>query len=703
MQRSEPWFQWVSQALNVERERWFLWLPVGLGVGIGVYFALPSEPPLTYVLGGALTTAAGLWLVRRHACLSLFFWMMFLGLAGVALGGVRTWWVAAPVVQAETGAVQVEGQILRLETLDQGQRVTLGHVRISRLGPDRTPKTVRLKLNGVQPDVLPGDWVSARANLRPPPPPAMPGAFDFQRQSYFQGLGGVGFAFGPVRLIGQAPDQGVASLGFALQRLRTQLAETVRGHLTGDVGAVAAALMTGDRGAISEPVLEDMRASGLAHLLAISGLHVGLIAGLVFFAVRAGLALWPRVALVYPIKKWAAVAAAGAAFFYALMAGATVPTQRAFLMAALVLLAVVLDRNPISMRTVAWAALVILVISPESLLGASFQMSFAAVVALVAVYEALRDKGVLQRRAETWPGRIGRYVLGVALTSVVAGVATGVFAAYHFNRVADFGLVANILAVPLTALWIMPWAIVAYVLAPLGWEGLALQPMGWGIEGVLAVAQEVGGWPGAVSHVPAFSTAALVAISLGGLWLALWRRPQRYLGIVVVAVGIILGAGATPPDVIINAQGTLAAVRTDGAGYAYSSLSKARFAGEAWMRRAGWAMTPGRWPKSGEGDQSLRCDAVGCVYRKAGRSVAFSRQADALWEDCHNAAVVVNLSDLAAATCAGPRVVLSQGDLRRFGAHALWLGDGAGGVRVETVAGQRGKRPWVVAAPQSQN
>ena len=694
-----------------ERTRWPLWLPVLLGCGIGLYFALPVEPPLFAGWTAASFFALLAWILRAQgqggrAILAAGGCALALGLS---VAGLRTWWVAAPVLGGEIGPVTVSGQVAEVEARAKGLRVTLENVTVQRLSPDRTPQTVRVTLMGAQPVFEAGDWLQLRAKLSPPPGPAAPGAFDFQRQSYFRGLGGVGFAFGRSQVMGRAPANGVDRLRYGFQRLRGQIADRVRAQVPGAAGQVAAALTTGARGAIPENVLVAMRASGLAHLLAISGLHVGLVAGIVFFAVRAGLALMPPVALRYPIKKWAAACAIAGALFYALIAGATVPTQRAFLMVALVLVAVLADRRALSMRSVAWAALAILVFAPEALLGASFQMSFAAVVALIAVYETLRQNDWFKAGDASVFKRAGRYILGVALTTLVAGLATAAFAAFHFNRVADYSLAANVVAVPITALWIMPWAVLAFVLMPLGLEGLALAPMGWGIEGVLAVAKTVASWPGAQRLVPAFPTWGLALFALGGLWAAIWRGRWRLWGVLPAVLGLASFAFMEVPDVLIDATGKLAAVKTPTGGYRVSTLKAKSFERDVWLRRAGLDAQEGRWPSPGNGAgngaaggseaQAIRCDAQGCVYRVRGQTrVAFATAPEALAEDCARARVVVNLS-----TAAGPRARdcptatrIALDDLARGGAHALYFTK-SGDVRVETVRETRGDRPWVVS------
>jgi len=707
-------FTWLYRSLMADRERWLLWMPVLLGCGIGIYFALPFEPPLWVGWSGFAVFTSLAWAVRAKSngqAMALMA-VAFVGL-GVGVAGVRTWTVAAPVIQKELKAVTVEGQVLRVEGRPKGMRITLGGLRIGHLTPDMTPGRVRVTLSAKQPAFGPGDWLKLRASLSPPSPPAEPGAFDFQRQSYFRGLGGVGFSYGQAEVTGRAPKRGFASLRFVVERWRSAIAERVRAGLSGEAGAVAAALMTGDRGAISERVLDNMRASGLAHLLAISGLHVGLIAGIVFFIVRAGLALIHPLALKYPIKKWAACAAIVGAGGYALLAGATVPTQRAFLMIGLVFLAVLFDRRALSMRSVAGAALVILMVAPESLTGASFQLSFAAVVALIAVYEALRQAKWFHGSSQSFFAGAWRYVLGVAVTTLVAGLATAVFAAFHFNRVADFSLAANVVAVPVTALWIMPWAVVSYVLMPFGLEGLTLIPMGWGVDVVLGVADEVAHWPGAVSTLAAFPIWGLALVSLGGLWLAIWRERWRSLGVPIMMLGVSSMLWSTSADVLIDSTGKLVAVKTPQGGYTVSTLRSKRFERDVWMRRAGLIEAQGKWLQTGLNGVStdmdfvekttqeqsqgayLGCDAQGCILTKNGHSVAFAKSPDVMVEDCVNARVLVSLSDFGdtKVPCTATQVI-RFGDLHKNGAHALYFTKL--GVRVETVRAQRGQRPWVI-------
>lgn len=692
---------WFAIQLQAERDRWPLWPPVGLGVGIAVYFGLRFEPPI-WVGGAGLAAciAFGIWArAWPTALIAALIFGTFL--TGFTAAQVRTALVAAPVLEKRLGPANVVGQVLRIEPRAGNGRVVLRRLEIAGLATERTPANVRIRLTLREPaSPKPGEWLRVRAVLRPPPGPAAPGAFDFARQAYFKRVGAVGYAVGHVERL-SAVESGSAGAADGLpsawqlwwSSLRDGVARRILAVMPDLRGAMATALMTGERGAIPEPVIDAMRDSGLAHLLAISGLHMGLVAGLLFFGVRALLALVPHVALNYPIKKWAAVAAALGAFAYLLLSGATVPTQRAFVMILLVLLAVLLDRTAISLRLVAWAAIAVLLLAPESLLSASFQMSFAAVTALVAGYEILARRGG-QFGAERGPARrVAIYLAGVALTSVIAILATAPFALFHFNRIALYGLAANLAAVPLTAFWIMPWAVVAFILMPFGLDALALIPMGWGITALVSVAEFIAALPGAVTAVKAMPLTGLCLVVLGGLWLCLWFRPWRHLGTIPIAAGLACLLVSTPPDILVGGDGKLLAVRAPGGAIWLSSQQRGRFTAETWLRRAG-TVESHAWPLVTDvKDSPLRCDQVGCIYRAGGQVVALALDGRALAEDCRTATIVISLEPLRRRRCSGPKLVIDRFDLWRNGSHALWLKPDS--IDVENVATQRGARPWV--------
>jgi competence protein ComEC len=697
---------WLRRAFLAERDRWILWLPVGLGVGVATYFSLENEPPAAAGPGLLAILVLVAWWRRGSSIVARLVIFSVVSIAlGFALAQARTVWVAAPVVDREHGPAWVSGQLLEVEPRPVGHRIVVAVEEIEDLPPDVTPHRVRLSLRTKGIDPVPGIAVRVRAVLLPPPEPAAPGAFDFARTLYFKRIGAVGYAVGGLE---PRDGEGVASgsaLGEHIAAVRLAVATRITDALRpedaqrgeGQSAEVAVALLTGLRGRLSEDTLSALRDAGLAHLLAISGLHLGLIAGILFFSVRLLLALNEPVALRFPIKKWAAVAALVGAFGYLLLTGATIPTQRAYIMVSLVLVAVLIDREAVSMRPVAWAAVLVLVLRPESFLGASFQLSFAAVTALVAFYEWLRTRSKTRtepRRGVRW---LMLYFAAVMATTVVASLATAPFAAYHFNRVAVAGLFANLIAVPTTALWIMPWGLLALVLMPLGLETLALTPMAWGIELVIAVAQWCADLPGAVVAVAAWPPSTIVLITVGGLWLTLWRAKWRLLGIAPMIIGLAIAAIEPRPVVLIDESGRLFAVRGPEGGLALSTRRRAKFDAGIWLRRDGtkeaapWVDEgPDAWP-----DDSLVCDSLGCRFVASdGTVVALVSDPSALAEDCASSDVVVSAVPIRV-PCDGARMVIDRFDLWRDGAHAIWLTDDTGTVAVRSVRQERGSRPWV--------
>ena len=682
----------AGAAFIAERDRWALWLPALVGAGVGVYFLLTVEPTLWLGPGVlAATLIAGIVARRQPAAL-----LCCIALGAMALGftaaGLRTAAVAAPVLAKRLGPVEVAGRIVQVDDQESGGRLLLDSLTVPGLKADAVPERVRIRVRRDPGDLVPGQRVGVRAVLLPPPGPSAPGAFDFQRQAFFARLGAVGYSVGPVKRLDATDTSAPSSFALWLAGTRQAAFERITAQLDGPAGAMAAALLTGQRSAMPESDLAAMRNSGLAHLLAISGLHLGLVAGIIFVAVRAGLALLGPVALRFPIKKWAAFAALAGAFAYMMLAGQSAPTERAFLMTAIVLFGVTVDRTALSMRLVVWAAAVLLLLSPDYLFGVSFQMSLAATLALIAAYEALGGR-LAAAAGFAWWQRAGLYLAGVLVTSLIAGAATAPFAVFHFGRFALYGVAANMVAVPLTAFWIMPCGLLAFLLMPFGLDGLALTPMGWGVDGVLWTAHQVASWPGAVTLLPAMPTYGLIVAAAGGLWLALWRRRWRLLGIPVIVLGLLAGLLGRPPDVLIAGDGGLMAARAADGALMLSSARAGKFSAEGWLRSDGQEGAA-TWPTTGpSADGSLTCDVLGCVYRAGGQVVAFMRQPEALADDCGRAGIIISREPVRA-RCRAARLVIDRFDLWRNGSYALWLGPD--GVRVEQARGARGDRPWVL-------
>lgn len=685
----------------VERERWALWLPVMLGVGIGLYFSLPIEPSV-WIAPFAFAVALGFLLFTRGAQSAILqVWgLISLVLVFVTLGfgiaQLRTISLTAPILERSIGPTEVLGRIVTVEPRERGERLVLEKLEVKGLALEDTPTRIRVTLASGAEGLYPGDRVRGRAKLSPPPEPSAPGAYDFARAAYFKQLGAVGFAYGRFEKLHEVA--GSALSGDQLSRrwevwwadLRHRLSERIVTALPGDPGTIAAALMTGERGRVPETHLQALRDAGLAHLLAISGLHIGLVAAGLFFGLRGVLALIPALALNYPIKKWAALVALPGAFAYLMLVGATIPAQRAFLMTGLMLLAVLLDRRALSMRLVAWAAMATLLLAPESLVSVSFQMSFAAVTLMIAAYEGRRGLFAPAGRDFWSLGSLWRYALGIAVTSGLATIATAPFAVYHFNHLALYGVFANVLAVPITAFWIMPWALVAFLLMPFGLEALPLWLMGLGIEAVVGTAMTVADWPSAALKISAMPIWGLVAASIGGLWLAIWTGPWRFLGVLPLAASVLSIMLWRPPDILVSADARLLAVRQDDGSMWRSSRRVNRFAADIWFRRAG--LDPGNSSATGERSAPL-CDPMGCIAQVNGKKVALAWRAGAVAEDCGLVDLMISRIPLRRA-CQRPEKTVDRFDLWRNGAHAIWI-DGDS-IKIESVATTRGERPWVI-------
>jgi competence protein ComEC len=452
--------------------------------------------------------------------------------------------------------VEVRGYIELVEPkATRGQRITLRVTSLGDLAPAARPYRVRVSTGRTTPGLQAGSPMHLRATLMPPAEPALPGDYDFARQAWFERLGGLGYTWTAAEIDPRAamPPWDLRAWA-AVERLWQAIAQRVTAILPGQTGAIAVALIRGARGGITDQTNTAFRDSGLLHVLSISGLHMAVMAGAVFYLVRLILAAVPALALVYPIKKWAAAAAMLGAFAYLMISGSSFATVRSAIMIAIMFLAVILDRPALALRNVVLAACLILLLFPESLFDVGFQMSFAAVVALISVYEVLSGRGAVFASR----GAVVRFVLfmgGIVLSTLIASAAVAPFAAYYFHKSQQYAVLANLIAIPICDLLVMPAALAALILMPLGLEAPALWVMGRGVDAMLWTAERVAALPGAVLRIPAMPTAAFLLMIAGGLWLALWQTRWRLAGAALVAAGLALAPTLRLPDLLIGATG----------------------------------------------------------------------------------------------------------------------------------------------------
>ncbi|QWG16298.1 ComEC family competence protein [Bradyrhizobium sediminis] len=664
------------------------WVPVAFGAGIAFYFAADREPVLSVAAAAAAGFCLAAFLLRRHKLFPVAV-MIAAVAAGFAVATWKTARVAHGILARPMYSVSLSGFV---ETRDIRERTDRFVLRVTRMESPRgatTLQRVRLSVRkGTAPAV--GSFVELKARLQPPLAPLRPGSYDFGRDMYFAGIGASGFVMGAIKSA-QPPDSGGLSLRYAalMQGLRDAIDARIRTTLEGDRRAIATALLTGRRDAISPPVNDAMFISGLGHVLSISGYHMAVVAGVVFFAVRALLALIPQLTVGSPIKKWSAAAALAAAAFYLLLSGAEVATQRSFFMTAVVLIAIMVDRRAVTFRTLAVAAMIVLTIAPEALVHPSFQMSFAATLGLVALVQigmpalfAAPDNSATARAA-LWGGR---EVAMLALASLVAGLATMPYAAFHFHRVTPFGVIANLAAMPVVSAVVMPAGLLGMVAMPFGFDGVFWQVMGWGIDWMITVAQWVAALPGAIGRIAAFGTGPLVAASLGIILMGLLRTPLRWAGATLVVLAVAWALVRPQPDILISADGHNIGVRgRDG------RLHLIRSAKEAFLLRE-WlaADADGRVLTDSSLAEGVSCDQAGCVAQLAdGGLVALALRPEALADDCERAALLVTARP-ASPGCGA--LVVDQDRLRRQGALALRRT--RDGFAVDAVRPKGVDRPW---------
>lgn len=674
---------WENRAL--------LWMSFSFAAGIVVYALLPSEPSwqLLSVILLALSGFAFLEHRRRGltpiVLLALAFW------AGGTLSAIRSAYVETPRLAHEM-TVDLSGRVLERLARPNGVRLVVGVETVNDLSVNDVdfPARIRIRVPRETSAAI-GNKVQVRGRLFPPAGPVTPGGYDFSFHAYFSQIGATGFSFGEPLVVQEDEAAFALRMAALVQSLRDSLAARIKDDL-GDApeAALAVALLVGDRGAISERDQEDLRAAGLAHILAISGLHMALFAGGAYASVLFILSLFSPLNLRQPIHKFAAASALFAAIFYLLVSGGAIATQRSFLMIALVFLGILVGRRGLTVRSVALAALLLLATAPERLFHPGFQMSFAAVICLVAVYETWRDRsgqGVAPGSFQSdWKARFtrsaGKWILGLLVTALVAGTATGIIAAHHFGRVAPLGVVGNMLGMPVFSLLVMPMGVLAFVLMPFGLAALPLSVMAFGLRLLLQIATfvaELDGGGGVIARITAIEMLAFVTALFAFL---LFRGKARIVAVLPFALGIGLVQVSSPPDVQIGASGHRIAVR-DQSGTLKWSGRQETFQTESWYQAEG--VSRSRIKSHKIKSPQLACDKLGCVaqaharmqaFQDAGEPVrplriALTKTQEALDQDCRYADLIV--SDLIViGRCSAPLVFDTRLRQNR-GAISLWL------------------------------
>lgn len=669
----------LHMVLKEEEQRTaFNWLPVFFGFGCFIYFKAYGEPVLTVLVMTAILFSGFAW--RREFHGRGFYILMALAMvfSGMAAGKIRTISVATPIIERQI-TTKISGLVLSVSKNTRGApRYLIRPIEAEEIETKNLPQKIRLSAASKHEPVLAGQVISGLARIYPFSGPAYPGGYDFSFYAWFKGIGGTGFFMGKPKLAETSVDLTIGDqISIEINRVRSSIEKRLLRAMPGEAGDIAVALITGNRSGLDKKTQESLRKSGLAHILAISGLHMALVTLTIVWLVRAILALFPFLVLRYPVHKWAAFTGFVAASSYLTISGAGIATQRAWIMISVMLLSTLMDRRAITMRSVAIAALIILIMAPDSLLSPGFQMSFAAVAALVASYEALRKWR--ERRPKTYTSgsrtvslirSLGSYIAGLGFSSLIAGGATALFAAYHFHQVAPMGLFANLGALPIVSLAVMPLALFSVLLMPYGLESLVLTPLATAINWVVGVSDWINsfGAPGVTGILP----SGFLVLGIASLLLmALLKTKLRLFGLVFLIPLPFLTDVPQPPDIIVAETGRAIAVKNDEGGLELLYPRRNKFITDIWKKAWPVFVDRKKIPKNPE------CNKGQCIKVLENGAKLYVVYKPALLEPACEQADILIAPRLWWVNCRErtPVLILKRHDFEQYGTHAIYFSD----------------------------
>ena len=653
----------MKEVLFDEYDRLNLWCVVFFIFGIAFYFYLPVEPSVFWGIA-AIVLSAGLFFIFRRKDIG---YVLGLCLIFASLGFLRiqlqTQWVEHPFLHKNYSFADVTGQVKKTEHLPSGARITLDVQKIdSKIPESERPQIVRIRLNGKKNLPQKGDVIRLKASLSPPMLPTFPDGYPFARKAYFEKIGAVGFGVSQWEMINKAPPS------FSLDGLRQKINTRFSELLDKNQAAIASALVIGEQTGISQKVYNTYTQAGIVHILSVSGFHMMLIAGFIFFGLRFLFSLFPKFCERYNSKKISAIIALLAAFGYLMISGTGIPAVRAFVTILFVLTAVLINRRALSIRNVCWSAFALLLIRPENLMTASFALSFSAVLVLVAGFESLEEPvQIFLQKQKKFVRPVLSFALFFILTNILAHLATAPAAIFHFHRYANYALLGNFLTSFLFSLFIMPLLFFGTILMPLGWDAPFIKSAGFFLHFVDKSAEWVASLPYANLTVHQMDDWAYAAIIFGMIWICIWRKRKRFLGLFPIGAGLISLAFFTPPDILVSQGGKLFAFRQHDGRYVFS-LSKS----EKWTRQ--------QWTTAlGLKENDLIYDATSPITYQ-GKVVSF------MDKECTEA-------DISFGKCHAP-VFFPYRELWRYGTHALYFeGDK---IKIKRTADSLKSRPWGV-------
>ena len=652
---------------------------IAFGIGVAVYFAWPTELAVWKAFG-LCAVASVVWAVFQHRLWggTGAVWLIFMLVLGVGRSVWHTSAADAPRLPQQERTYRIEGWVSAIEKSGSNERYVVELLAAENMEAVRLPEKLRIRLTKrPDPPIEAGATINWLVAAKAPPSPVVPGGYHPGQAAYFKGIGGFGFGYGAPESQADAELGAWDSIRRRIIRWRYRLADRIVAVAPAETSGLQAALMTGVRRFIPAEQTENLRIAGLAHILAISGLHMALLAGGTYSGFALVLACILPLSRRYDVRKFAAGAAIAAATFYLVLSGASVATQRAWVMSSIFFLAIILDRRAVSMRSVSVAALITLALHPESLMSVGFQMSFAAVAALVAVYQAWQGVRPAYRRRGLFRRAVD-FMSSLSVTSFVAGLATGGFALFHFNRFAKYGFAGNLLAMPLFSLFVMPLAVLSLLAMPFGLEKRPLYLMGKSLEPILEAADWVAGWPNPMAYIGAAPDWVLPVYGLGFVALCMGRRWWRGLGLALIAVGFAGWGQAPTPDLRVSEDGKVAFWDRPETGEGdavlfVGSRRSDRYGREQFAQRAG--LTGADWAPYE--DRIALCDALACRAKIGPWQISILQSPSEVPEECLASDLVIlsvrSAGPVARRNCEA--VLVDETSLRETGALDVYLRD----------------------------
>ena len=599
-------------------------------------------------------------------------------LAGFTIASIHTHWTDPSIIDRDY-TLTLEGSVEEYgKRADGSKRLVLADLDVKSAREGFVmPARIRVRVLAKAFSAKPGDRLAFRAKIGPPPGPVLPDGYDFARDMFFKSIGATGFVYGtPKTVPAKRPMNSLFQLTTTQWRhlISNRITRAFEANGHAEIQGVAAALLVGEKGNIEPDIREAFIASGLAHLLAISGLHMALVMTFIIFSVRALLALNSKWSLHYSIRNIAIYTGLATGFIYFLLSGGSVSATRAFIMVSIMALALLLGRQALSVRNIALACLLILIISPFALIGPGFQMSYAATLCLVAFASYWIGRSPLNAENITFTSKlyftVRRYFLGLIITSLLAGVSTALFAAFHFHRVAPLGLLANLMAVPIFALLVMPFGFLGLLLMPFGFESLPFMVMGFGIDMIVQIAGTISHYGGAYAATGMLNPKAFLWLSAALVLLCVMKSQLRLLLIPVFVIAGIMLPSVLHPHVLIAEDGKTVAVRTNNNDFIVSGVRAGRFEQKVWRAALGLPQIEGAKRRSNK----PTCDDYGCIFQFQNKIIAHVKHPTGFYEDCRRAHIVI--SELSApAYCGQTALVIDRTRLKAGGSHSVRIND----------------------------